>query len=474
MEALKSIILLALGVGVLLTWSLSKKYTIIIKAIITALLLGLFAVSWFVWPGKPNFANGSTAVASDNTVSNAVVSTTNVDTKNAYLTFAGSNTIGDNLIESLISDHLRKRGATDIKVNSLGKDEQQISFTLNGTTSSIYVFAHGTGTGFTALSGNKADVCMASNKDNTGQYTEHVIAVDGIAVIVNKHSGASELSLSDIRDIYSGNVKDWSRYGGSGNITLYGLDNQSGTNKQFTERVMNGSQTSNVKMFEKSEDVVNAVGGDENAIGYVSYAFLTNQVKSLAVRAAPGLPAVKPTALAIQSEKYPISRRLYLYTTSNVNSNAQSFISFVEGDDGQNVVQNSGFVNLSINTDDSRAVAATSSDPTSYSNFLKLHASKLTTTFRFKLGSSELDSRSEADLQRVKDYASQHSGKQIILCGYTDASGTQATNLPLSQDRANVVSGKVNIPNIKVFGFGSIHPESDDPNMNRRVEVWVK
>ena len=84
-----------------------------------------------------------------------------------------------------------------------------------------------------------------------------------------------------------------------------------------------------------------------------------------------------------------------------------------------------------------------------------------------------LDSRAEDDITRIKDYLSQNPSKHLILCGYSDASGNQTTNIPLSKSRAVEVADKLGNPNVKVFGFGSIHPQSDDANMNRRVECWV-
>ena len=195
------------------------------------------------------------------------------------------------------------------------------------------------------------------------------------------------------------------------------------------------------------------------------------------------MPGIIPNVLTIQSEKYPLCRRLYLYTNKSTNILTSKFIDYVESKEGQNIVNDIGFVNLNItiNNNEQNPIALPN-DPPEYTKLEKTGI-KITSELRFEFGKQNLDSRGVSDVLRLTDYISQpeNRNKKIILVGFTDNSGNLKTNIDLSLRRANTVkiilsASGLNIT--KVMGFGSARPvRSNDTEQdradNRRVEVWL-
>ena len=260
------------------------------------------------------------------------------------------------------------------------------------------------------------------------------------------------------------------------------MDDKSGTYKTFTEMALNKqSIAASAKPYERSEDVIKQVSNDPGAIGFVSYSFVNTSIKAVYLKSAPGMPAIRPNGLSIQTEKYPLCRRLYLYTAQNpTNTNVRSFLAFVESPSGQDVVGRSGFVNLSINEDN---VVALASDPNEYKQIFK-SCKKQSTELRFKFGSSELDTRAESDLNRIQDLMDrpENKDKQIVLVGFTDNVGNPAANVDLSKKRANIVAEKLRGLKVNVggvYGLGDKRPVNsnttpEEQSFNRRVEIWLK
>ena len=461
--------------------------------VILLIVAGLFAAKIFWW--DKNHPEAATATWGGGNAKQTH------ETHTLYLKLAGSNTIGDSLAPALVRGYLASLNATDIRTTAPEKDEKEVSGTLNGEKIYIGISAHGTATGFKALDGNTADICMASAPvdDNTFQLfsgkansedmrsvsNEHVIGLDGIAVIVNAGNKVDELSLDQLRKIFTGEVSNWSDLPGagkSGAIHIYRRDNNSGTFKMFSEMALNKQPIkADAKTYEKSEELVQHVGSDPDGIGFVSYTFVSSQgIRPVAVKGGESLPAIVPNALSIQTEKYPLCRRLFFYVLRNsTNNHILPFIKFTESAAGQHIVENGGFINLTINNDKPEGMAG---DPAAYKSLLS-GSKKLSTEFRFRFGSPDLDTRAVADVTRLVDYMSQpaNRNKKIVLVGFTDNVGKADKNIVLSKERAHSVQKeleKQSIPVKDVMGLGAARPVHNNDNemersFNRRVEVWV-
>jgi ABC-type phosphate transport system substrate-binding protein len=133
-----------------------------------------------------------------------------IDVRHTILRLSGSNTIGESLMPSLVEAFLKSRGATDVHTIAGAKPEEKIVVgTLPGDRfpSSIRIAAHGSSTAFTSLAESSCDIGMSSRRikpeeatrlsslgNMFGPASEHVVGLDGIAVIVNASNRVSELS----------------------------------------------------------------------------------------------------------------------------------------------------------------------------------------------------------------------------------------------------------------------------------------
>jgi len=217
----------------------------------------------------------------------------------------------------------------------------------------IAVTGGGSGTGIVALLNGTADIANASRKirskelkaaQNKGlEIKEHVVAWDGIAVIVNPGNPVSDITLAQLKAIYIGKIKNWQQVGGpKKKIVLVGRNTASGTYVFFNKRVCEKEDYS-AKMMNLASNsaIVQTVAQDKWAIGYVGMGYLlknTDKIKGLKVN------GVLPSLETVQKNTYVISRPLQMYTVGELQGRIKDFIDFVLSETGQKIVGEAGFV----------------------------------------------------------------------------------------------------------------------------------
>jgi phosphate transport system substrate-binding protein len=219
----------------------------------------------------------------------------------------------------------------------------------------IQVTGGGSGTGFAALINGTTDICQGSRpiKDDERRQAqerhgeaphEFVVARDGLAVYLHESNPVAELTLAQIRDIYTGRITRWNQVGGpSAPIVLYGRENNSGTYEYFKEHVLEKADfAAAVQTLPGTAAVVNAVAQDPNGIGYGGAAYLKG-VKECAVRRDDAAPGVLPAAEHVRSGAYPISRALYFYTRTAPQGPVRDFVDYALSDPGQKIVTEVGY-----------------------------------------------------------------------------------------------------------------------------------
>jgi phosphate transport system substrate-binding protein len=411
----------------------------------------------------------------------------------------GSNTIGSKLVPSLIEEFLKQQGTTSIHtVAGKNADESEIEATFPGESSPkrVEIFAHGSATAFADLPSDKCDIGMASRQikadeakscefaglgDMYSPASEHVLGLDGIAVIVNHANPLNALTKGQIADIFSGKVSDWSQVGGTpGHINLYARDAKSGTFDTFNALVLTkGELSAEAKRFEDSTQLSAAVAGDPAAIGFVGLPFISES-KALAVSETGSVPLL-PTRFTVATEDYPLARRLFLYTPVNPqNPLVRKFVEFALAKSGQEIVNKIGFIGQRPMV--ARPVLP-SDAPVQYLREVR-DADRVDLDFRFRTGSSELDNKALRDLDRVADLLSNDSyrDKHLLLLGFADGVGGASKNLTLSKDRARAVAVQLESRGIRpavVTGFGKDLPVASNDTeegreKNRRVELWLR
>ena len=414
----------------------------------------------------------------------------------------GSNTIGAKLAPALVSAYLKTRlNATGITSEPGSKeDEQIIRAKINGRRVAVEIQAHGSSTAFQDLAAGTCDIGNASRKikdkevaslaflgDMTSISSEHVIGLDGIAVLVNKSNGLKEISTKDLQAIFSGRTTDWQGVNGQkGLITVYARDNNSGTYDTFKSLILSESSplVAGARRYESNSDLSDDVSRDPAGIGFTGLPYVRD-AKALAV-SEEGAQAIYPNFFTVATEDYPISRRLYMYTASvPKNPHVAPFINFVLSDKGQKVAQETGFVDMNIRTFFMDPVTSESKGSVhKVQNYLDAvkGAQRLSLNFRFKKNATALDNRSIHDLDRIIAFLADKLDKRIVLAGFADNSGDYEYNYKLAMARAQLVASELRARGIAVgetFSCGQEMPVATNTTeqgkeKNRRVEVWLK
>ncbi len=220
---------------------------------------------------------------------------------------------------------------------------------------SIQVTGGGSGTGISALINGTTDICNASRpmkgseRDKLKQRystlgVEVKTAKDGIALYVNEKNPVSELTLEQIKGIYTGMITNWKDLGGSdAPIIVYGRDNSSGTYVYFRDIILSGQDyTGTMQSLPGTAAVVNAIEKDINGIGYGGAAY-GKGIRYVKIRKDENSPGYDPTLENIRAGKYPITRYLYMYLKGRPTGELKKFIDWILSAQGQSVVSKVGY-----------------------------------------------------------------------------------------------------------------------------------
>jgi len=415
----------------------------------------------------------------------------------------GSNTIGKSLMPKLVTAYIQKKQGNVVRVDTVkGEEEKEIVFTQPNSKQryAIEVFSHGSGTGFTDIIDGGCNIAMSSRpaksteaqtfkEKGLGLLTtaacEHIIALDGIAVIVHSANVLRSLTIKQLADIFSGKITRWSELGGRDmEIHIYARDEKSGTFEMMQGLVLKRYGYANVaataKRFEDSDLLSDAVSKDLDGIGFIGLPYINN-AKAVSIADGDASP-IYPNVLTVSREDYPLARRLFLYTNENPqNSETREFIQFIFSDEGQKIIRADKFIDLMPTVENNPYC-----DPNASATYLQAtqSAKRLSVTFRFMPSGNSLDNKAVSDLERIVNFVRQNGDPQILLLGFSDNDGTPAANQALSLSRSQAVAAElhmygVNVAPAHVYGFGSELPVStnDTPEgkqKNRRVEVWLK
>lgn len=222
----------------------------------------------------------------------------------------------------------------------------------------IQVTGGGSGVGIAALINGTTDIAESSRPMKDAEKTqlqqkrglacvELPVALDGLAVYVHASSPLNELTLEQLKKIYTGAVKNWKDVGGRDErILLYGRENSSGTYAYFKEHVLeNADYYPTTQTLPGTAAVINAVAKDTRGIGYGGIAYLKG-VKALRIKKDANTAGVEPTLENVQKNIYPISRFLYWYVAGQPKDQIKRLADWVISADGQSVVKDVGYYPL--------------------------------------------------------------------------------------------------------------------------------
>lgn len=211
---------------------------------------------------------------------------------------------------------------------------KNITVNITGGGSSAGVTAAVEGT---AQIGAASRALKQSEKDKG--LTEIRVAIDGVAIVVNPSNQIADLTVEQIRQIYTGEVTNWQQVGGNdAAIAVVTREAGSGTLDAFESLVMDGKMIlTNANTQNSTSGVRSVVQGDQNAIGFISLGSMNADVKAVKVG------GVEATEANIRNGSYGIYRPFVFAVKADVNDATQKFIDYVLSGDGQSVAEEEGF-----------------------------------------------------------------------------------------------------------------------------------
>ena len=216
----------------------------------------------------------------------------------------------------------------------------------------ITVNKSGSGTGASALIDSRCDIATMSRFMKDSEFKDavaknvfpvaHAIAMDGVCVVLHPSNPVNALTTEQVRNIYTGKYTNWKQVGGADMpIVVISRDTSSGTYDTFENFVMKEEKmASNVELVSTNPQMFARVESTRAAIGYVGFGFVKTGVKAVT------LDGIKPSVQTILNGQYPVSRPLFMFTNGypKIGSMTYKFVTFYLTEEGQEVVEDKGFV----------------------------------------------------------------------------------------------------------------------------------
>ena len=254
---------------------------------------------------------------------------------------ADTNTDGSNT-ETTLSGTVSTDGSTSMEkvINSLGESfmamNKDMKFTYNPT---------GSGSGIQAVSEGRCDIGLSSralkDDEKASGLVETVVALDGIAIVVNPENPVSDLDIDTIAKIYTGEITNWKDVGGNdAEIVLIGREAGSGTRDGFESITDTKDACQYRQELTSTGDVINTVSQNPDAIGYASLSAVGDSVKALTVG------GVEATEATVKDGSYVVQRPFVLVTKegTKLSPAAQAFFDYALSADAASIIAAAGAV----------------------------------------------------------------------------------------------------------------------------------
>jgi len=212
--------------------------------------------------------------------------------------------------------------------------------------------------GISSLQNESIDIAISSRKIKKGEklifenhkkkIVEIPLAKDALIMIVNNHNMIKNMTVQQINDIYKGKITNWSQLGGE-DLEIFACSRSfgSGTYDFFKQNVLSNSEPdTNVFLMPDAQSVFNFVESNRNAIGYLGSSNLDQTINVLSIFNPANNQFVYPSVENIKSNKYPITRTLYVYYVDKNQSKIVEFTTFLNSKYIKPVINKVGLVSL--------------------------------------------------------------------------------------------------------------------------------
>ncbi|WP_108814594.1 phosphate ABC transporter substrate-binding/OmpA family protein [Loktanella sp. Alg231-35] len=444
------------------------------------------------------------------------------DDISADVTIVGSEAIGQGMMPLLMTGFAASLDA-DAEITNASAGETLATLIDDGgfgdEIGAYLVSATSDDDAFQSLLGRSAQIGMSSRRitqdearalraDGAGSMVspnqERILAVDSMVVVTHPSNPVQELTKDQLGRIFAGQLTNWSELGGPDrdiNVITRPTDSAS---YDFFMTYLYGEERPDFLpqgISADDQDLSNVIYNDRNAIGYLGYAFQRG-TKPMTLVNECGIATI-PDAFSAKTEEYTLNRRMYLYNRSdNLDASSQAFLDFAVSPEADGVIGKSGFIDLSIlrrgqDASDTRRVSLTEEAARYDAGFEgevmqemlgEMDSNdRLSTTFRFRTGSSRIDERGRLDMARLVEYLQDvPAGTKVTFVGFTDDVGAFEANRRLANERASAVrdliieaaGSQLNNVELETAGYGEVAPSACNVSdrgrsINRRVEVWI-
>lgn len=245
--------------------------------------------------------------------------------------------------ESGLSGTISLNGSTSMQKVSNALQEGFMKANPNVTVSVEFT---GSGTGIQAVIDETADIGNSSrslkDEEKSAGLVENIIAIDGIAVIVDNANTVSDITSEELVSIYTGEITNWSELGGADQpIVVVGRESGSGTRGAFEELLEIEDLCNYAQEIDSTGGVLSTVASTAGAIGYVSLDVIDDSVTVMAI---DGVVASEENIVA---GSYLLSRPFVMATKgaiSNQSELVQAFFAYIESEEGQAIIKKVGLI----------------------------------------------------------------------------------------------------------------------------------
>ncbi len=444
----------------------------------------------------------------------------NLEAYIAEINLSGTRLMGDLLVPALLQAFADRNGYSVLREVV---DDTHSTFVMRDNDRDLARFglrSTTTSEGFADLIAEAADIAMVLREPDTrelemarsagvGNLLENrrgrVVALDGIAALKSSTQPTRAVGLEELAGIFSGEVENWSEIGGPDvPIKLVLPGELNGLVRVLEDSIMaqyGKSLGEPQASFASLEELSDSVSLDISSIALSTLSQVGN-ADILSIKGSCGFEQ-RPNLASLRNEDYPLILPLMFFTPARrLPLIGREFIDFVASTASDTVIRRAGFVDQSVRSSNFRnqgdrlalAIQMAGRDVT-LAELQRLvsvlgQLDRLSTTFRFRDGSSELDAKSRENVLRLARAMELgvFDDHELLFVGFSDSEGASGPNLQLAKRRAEEVLALVKDAaadatlsrlEMKVEAFGEALPMACDDTAwgraaNRRVEVWLK
>lgn len=237
------------------------------------------------------------------------------------VSISGSTSVGP-LAEKLAEKYKEKQSNTNIEINQIGSSA--------GITNAI--------SGVSQIGMSSRDL----KEEEATELTETVIAYDGIVVVTHPSNKVKDLTMEEVKQIFTGEITNWNQLGGEDmEIVVVSREDGSGSRDAFQEIVgySSGELIRNSIIASGNGNIKTTVATNKHAVGFISFEYIDDSIATLKIN------GVEATAENVLNQQYSLSRPfLFVHKDGNFTEAGQEFIDYILSPDGQKIVSEAGAI----------------------------------------------------------------------------------------------------------------------------------